>query len=72
MGYGSQKTQQKNPKKMIYNCMVKRVLNYGAETWSLYEDDRRRISTTEMDALRTTARISKLDGKTNDYILQKK
>jgi hypothetical protein len=30
--------------------MVKSVLIYGAETWSLYEDDRRRINTTEMDA----------------------
>ena len=72
MGYGSQKTQQKKPKKKICNSMVKRVLNYGAKTWSLYEDDRRRISTTERNALRTTARISKLDGKTNDYILENK
>jgi hypothetical protein len=31
--------------------MVKSVLVYGAETWSLYEDDRRRINATEMDAL---------------------
>jgi len=36
----------------IYNSMVKSVLIYGAETWSLYEDDRRRINATEMDALR--------------------
>ena len=39
-------------KKMIYNSMVKSVLIYGAETWSLYKDDRRRINATEMDALR--------------------
>ena len=25
---------------MIYNSMVKSALIYGAETWSLYEDDR--------------------------------
>jgi len=31
--------------------IVKSVLIYGAETWSLYEDDRRRINATEMDAL---------------------
>jgi hypothetical protein len=37
--------------------MVKSVLIYGAEIWSLYEDDRRRINTTEMDALRRSARI---------------
>ena len=47
--------------------MVKSVLTYGAETWSLYEDDRRRINTIEMDALRRSARISKLDRKTNEY-----
>ena len=38
------------------------------KTWSLYEDDRRRITATEMDALRRSARISKLDRKTNEYI----
>jgi hypothetical protein len=53
---------------MICNSKVKSVLIYGAETWSLYEDDRRRINTTEMDALRRSARISKLDRKTNEDI----
>jgi len=59
----------RNRKKMIYNSMVKSVLIYGAETWSLCEDDRRRrIDATEMDALRRSARDSKLDRKTNEYI----
>jgi hypothetical protein len=31
-------------------------------------DDRRRINTTERDALRRSARISELDRKTNEYI----
>jgi len=53
---------------MIYNSMVKSVLIYGAETWSVYEDGRRRINATEIDALRRSARISKLDKKTNEYI----
>ena len=53
---------------MIYNSVVKSVLTYGAETWSLYEDDRRRINAAEMDALRRSARISKIDRKTNEYI----
>jgi len=48
--------------------MVKSVLIYEAETWSLYEDDRRRVNATEMDALRRSARISKLGIKTNEYI----
>jgi hypothetical protein len=51
-----------------YNNIDKSTLIYGAETWSLYEDDRRRIDATEMDALRRSARISKLDIKTNEYI----
>jgi hypothetical protein len=48
--------------------MVKSVLIYGAETCSLHEDDRNRINATEMDAFRRSARISKLDRKTNEYI----
>jgi hypothetical protein len=54
--------------KIIYNGMVRCVLIYGAETWSLYEDDRRRINVTEMDVLRRSAMIAKLDRKTNEYI----
>jgi hypothetical protein len=51
--------------------MINSVLIYGAETWSLYEDDRRRNNATEMDALRRSARISNLDRKTNEYIREK-
>jgi len=58
----------RNRKRLIYNSMVKSVLIYGAEAWSLYEDDRRRINATEMGALRRSERISKLDRKTNEYI----
>ena len=65
------KDMTKNRKKIIYNSMVKSVLIYGAETWSLYEDDRRRINATEMDALGRSARIYKLDRKTNEYIGEK-
>jgi hypothetical protein len=48
--------------------MVTNVPIYGAETWILYEDDRRKISATKMDAFRRSARISKIDRKTNEYI----
>jgi hypothetical protein len=61
----------KKRKMMIYNSMVKSALIYGAETWSLYENDRRRINAAEIDALRRSARISKLDRKTNEYIREK-
>ena len=45
---------------MIYNSTAKSVLIYGAETWSLYEDDRRRINATEMDALTLILRRSRM------------
>jgi hypothetical protein len=48
--------------------MVKGVLIYGAEIWNLYEDERRRINATEVDALRRSARTSKLDRKPNEII----
>jgi len=51
--------------------MVICVLTYGAETWISYEDDRRRINATEMDALGRSARIYKLDRKTKEYIREK-
>jgi hypothetical protein len=36
---------------------------YGTKTWSLYEDDRRGVNVTDMDAIRLSARIPKLDRK---------
>jgi hypothetical protein len=62
------KEHNKKPEKMIYHSIVKSVLIYGAETWSLYADGRRRINATQMDAFRRSARISKRDRKTNEYI----
>jgi hypothetical protein len=43
----------------------------GGSKRSLYEDDRRRINATGMDALRRSAGISKLDRKTNEYSREK-
>jgi hypothetical protein len=40
---------------LTVKCMVKSVVIYGAETCSLYKDDRRRINATQMDALRRSA-----------------
>ena len=55
----------------FHKNMVKSVLTCGAETCSLYEDDRRGIDGTETDVLRRSARISKVDRKTNEYVGQK-
>lgn len=59
-----------NVKYIVLGIMC--VLTYGAKTWSFYEDDRWRINATETDELRRSARISKQDRKTNEYILGKK
>jgi hypothetical protein len=36
----------------IYNVLIKSSLLYGAETWRLTENNKRRAEATEMDALR--------------------
>ena len=45
----------------IYNALIKISLLYGSETWRLTENNKRRIETTEMDALRRSSRISRKD-----------
>jgi hypothetical protein len=50
------KEHNKKPENIIYNSMVKSFMIYGAEILSLYEDDRRRINSTEMDALKTISK----------------
>ena len=40
--------------------MGKSVLMYGAETWSVYEDDGMRINATETDALTFRHRASSI------------
>ena len=59
---------------MIYNNMVKRVLIYGEPKLGVYMrmTEWRRINATEMDELRRSIRISKLDRKTNEYVRKKK
>jgi hypothetical protein len=52
--------------KMIVLCFV--VVGNKNQNLFCYEDDRRRINAVEMDAFRRSARISKLDRKTNEYI----
>jgi hypothetical protein len=36
----------------IYNALIKSSLLYGAETWRLTENNKRRVEGTEMDCLR--------------------
>ena len=43
----------------IYNTLIKSSLLYGAETWRLTENNKRRVEATEMDVLRRSFRISR-------------
>jgi hypothetical protein len=52
------KNISRNRKKIIYSSMVKSFLIYGAKTWSLYEDDRKRINADEIDVLTFKNRAS--------------
>ena len=51
-----------NNRKRYYNSLIKSsLLLYGAETWRLTENNKRRVEATEMDALRRSSRISRKD-----------
>jgi hypothetical protein len=52
------KDVRKERKLNIYNALIKSSLLYGSETWRLTENNKRRVETTEMDALRKS-RISR-------------
>ena len=54
----------------IYNALIKSSLLYGAETWRLTENNKRRVETTEMDVLRRSSRISRKDRIRNITIRQ--
>jgi hypothetical protein len=41
--------------------LIKSSLLYGAETWRLTQNNKRRVEATEMDALRRSSRISRKD-----------
>ena len=54
----------------IYNALIKSSLLYGSETWRLTENNKIRVETTEMDALRRSSRISRKDRIRNVTIRQ--
>ena len=45
----------------IYNALIKSSLLYGSETCRLTENNKRRVESTEMDALRRSSRILRKD-----------
>jgi len=54
----------------IYNALIKSSLLYGAETWRLAENNKRRMEATEMDGLRRSCRISRKDRIRNVTVRQ--
>lgn len=55
-------------KKHIGQTMVESVLCYGSEIWALREEDKRRVLAVEMDYLRRSARVSRLQRVRNEEI----
>jgi len=54
----------------IYNALIKSSLLYGSETWRLTENNKRRVKTTDMDAMRRSSRISRKERIRNVTIRQ--
>jgi hypothetical protein len=55
----------------IYKSTVKSILTYGAETWSIKLKHRCKLLATEMDYLRRSTRISRMDRIRNETIKTK-
>lgn len=60
----------KRRKYNIYNTIVKSIVLYGAEVWRWNEADKRRVAALEMDALRRSCRISRMERIPNERIKQ--
>lgn len=63
--------EQRNWKKRrhnIYETIIKNGLLYGSETWRITERNRRKLEAVEMDVLRRSARISRLDCVRNEEV----
>ncbi|XP_045463869.1 uncharacterized protein LOC123673432 [Harmonia axyridis] len=52
----------------IYETFVKSALIYGAETWRITENNRRKLEATEMDVFRRSVRVSRRDRVRNEDI----
>jgi hypothetical protein len=53
------------------NAIVKSILTYGVETWTVNQKHRNKLLATEMDYLRRSARISRMDKIINEAIRTK-
>ena len=60
----------KNLKKQIIKSMIWSVVLYGSETWTLRKEDIRRLEAFEMWIWRRMERVSWMECRTNEEILQ--
>jgi hypothetical protein len=58
----------KPTKKRIYNSIVQSILTYGSEAWEITRRDSDRLRAVEMDALRRSCRVSRLERIRNEEI----
>ena len=61
---------RKERKLNIYNALIKSSLLYGCETWRLTVNNKRRVESTEMDALRRSSRISRKEKKIRNVTIR--
>ena len=60
----------KNLKKRIIKSMIWSMVLYGSETWTLRKEDIRRLEAFEMWIWRRMEKISWMERRTNEDILQ--
>ncbi|XP_012228171.2 uncharacterized protein [Linepithema humile] len=58
----------KQRKYNVYNTSVKSSLLYGAETWRITEQNKRKLEAVEMDAIKRSLRISRKDRIQNEEV----
>jgi Reverse transcriptase (RNA-dependent DNA polymerase) len=58
-------------KTRIYQTIVEPIMTYGSECWQMNNKDRTKLQAVEMDYLRRSCRISRMEHIRNDTIRQK-
>jgi len=59
---------KRNTKIRVFESIVKSIMLYGAETWELTQRNRQRLKAVEMDYMRRSCRVSRLQRVPNEEI----
>lgn len=62
---------KKPTKKRIYKSIVQSIVTYGSETWEITQRNKERLLAVEMDALRRSCRVSRLQHIRNSEIRER-